>query len=182
MKRNLPQKVATDLAMELRKLNTVDAIRNVVNVYRHDRRTGMPRGMSGPMLCTTEGASEQDKQQEQQQTSLANTINQQHGKTQAQDPQQDLCAAAKGGKDKGGKGYGKCWECGEWGHPRRECPEFFKRMGKGGDVAALKGNGKNKGKGKGKQGKGKKGNSNSGKGYGNYFANCIGSGMPKICV
>ena len=62
----------------------------------------------------------------------------------------------KGGKDKGkGKGYGQCWECGEMGHPRRECPKFLARMNaKGGDVSALKGGGK---KGKGAKGKGKGG-------------------------
>ena len=65
----------------------------------------------------------------------------------------------KGGKkgDIGRKGYGQCWECGEMGHPRRECPKFLERMGKGQqqDLSALKGTGKY-GKG-GKWGKGGKG-------------------------
>ena len=51
VKRNLPSKITSDLAMELRKLNTVDEIRNVVNIYRHDYRTGMPRGMTGPICA-----------------------------------------------------------------------------------------------------------------------------------
>ena len=46
----------------------------------------------------------------------------------------------KDGKDKN-KGYGKCWHCGEWGHPRRECPEYIKLQSKG-DVSAFKGVGR----------------------------------------
>ena len=70
----------------------------------------------------------------------------------------ELYAAQKGGKDKGpkgGKGYGQCWECGEWGHSRRECPKILARINNkgGGDVAALKGGKKGKaGKGKGWKG------------------------------
>ena len=41
------------------------------------------------------------------------------------------------GKDAGKvKGYGKCWHCGEWGHPRRECLEYQKLQNKG-DVGAV---------------------------------------------
>ena len=36
----------------------------------------------------------------------------------------------KQGDNNKGKGYGQCWECGEWGHPRRECEVYLKRMGK----------------------------------------------------
>ena len=165
--RNLPQKVAMDLAMELRQLDTVDATRNVANVYRHDHRTGMPRLMFGPMLCIIESVDEHTTQPDHQQPPSTSTTSSLHVETQAQEHQQDLYAEAKGGKEKGGKGYGKCWGCGEWGHLRRECPEFLKPMGKDGDFAGPKGGGKNKGKGKGKQGKGKKGGWNSGKGYGN---------------
>ena len=54
--------------------------------------------------------------------------------------------ATKGGKkgDKSQrKGYGQCWECGEYGHPRRECKVFFERMGKRSTTrrGGLKGNG-----------------------------------------
>ena len=60
-------------------------------------------------------------------------------------PQQDLNAATNGaGKGKkGGNGYGECWHCGEWGHPRRECPHL-NDPSKGKDsLGALKGgNGK----------------------------------------
>ena len=101
----------------------------------------------------------------------------------------ELYVAQKGGKDKGkgGKGYGQCWECGEWGHPRRECPKFLARVNnKGsGDVAALNGGGKKGKGGKGKWWKGSKGRWN-GKGKGNYhnynkyarsFGKAIGKGL-----
>lgn len=58
------------------------------------------------------------------------------------DDADDFNAASKGGRVKIGNGYGQCWKCGEWGHPRWECPKFIARMGnKGGDVAVLKGGG-----------------------------------------
>lgn len=44
VKRNLPLNISTDLSMELRKLITADQIRNVINIYRHDHRTGLPMG------------------------------------------------------------------------------------------------------------------------------------------
>ena len=63
--------------------------------------------------------------------------------------------------------------CGEWGHPRRECPTFLARMNSndGGYVAALKGVGK---QGKGIKGKGWKGYKGykgkfNGKGNGSYI-------------
>ena len=39
IKRKILQKVATDQLLELRKLQTFDAIRNVVDIYRHEHRT-----------------------------------------------------------------------------------------------------------------------------------------------
>ena len=67
------------------------------------------------------------------------------------------------------KEYGQRWECGGWGHPRRECPKFMARMGgNGGDVAALKGTGQ---KGKGGKGKGSKGGNCKWNGKGNYHYN-----------
>ena len=73
----------------------------------------------------------------------------------------DLYVAPKGGGketgSKGGKkGYGERWRCGEWGHPRRECPKFNGGKG-GGSVGALKG-GKYGTEGKGKHAKGYNGN------------------------
>ena len=40
-----------------------------------------------------------------------------------------------------GKGYAKCWHCGGWGHPRRECKAWLELQSKGG-VGALKGGSK----------------------------------------
>ena len=76
-------------------------------------------------------------------------------------------AATKGDRkeDKGQrKGYGQCWECGEYGHPRRGCKAYLERMGKRQkqDISALDGAGKN-GKG-GQWGKGT-GTGAKGKGY-----------------
>ena len=74
-------------------------------------------------------------------------------------PDADLNALKGSKKGKGkGNGYGECWHCGQWGHPRRECPELFKEKG---IVAALKGKGKGTGKGQ----KGYKGYKGA-KGYG----------------
>ena len=140
--RNLPKQLTNDLALELRKLSTVDEVRNAVNIYRHDYRTGMPRGMTGPMLCAAEQTPDTKTDAQTSNTQTTTQPNAQQAPTQPT----DLNAASKDGKERAAKGYGKCWGCGEWGHPRRECPEFLKRMGKGGDVAALKGSGKNKGK------------------------------------
>ena len=58
VKRNLPNKITIDLSMEFPKLTTVDAIRNAVNIYRHDHRTGLPRGVPGIMLNMAEYGNE----------------------------------------------------------------------------------------------------------------------------
>ena len=84
---------------------------------------------------------------------------------------EDLYAAPKGGMGKPGKGYGRCWECGEWGHTRRECFKFAARMGgkevtwqrsrvastrekEKGKESEIERDRKKKGDGKGKKGKG----------------------------
>ena len=62
---------------------------------------------------------------------------------------QDFNAATTGaGKGKkGGNGYGECWHCGEWGHPRRECSHFNGPSKGKGSLGALKGD-KRGGKGR----------------------------------
>ena len=94
----------------------------------------------------------------------------------------DVYAAYKGtGKgQKGSKGYGECFRCGEWGYPRRECPHLNDLTEAKGALAPLKG-GKSAGsKGKGKYGKiGKdKGNGNGKWGKGcNYQYRSPGKGV-----
>ena len=155
MLKHLLERVSTALVLQLRKATTADEMQNIINIYMHDRRIGLPRGMPGPMICMTETENKEDARTNLQTPGKFLTIQTDKGITQ-----QDYAinATTKGGK-KGHAGkqtwYGQWWECGEWGHPRRGCPGFIKRMGKGNtqDVAALTGNGKY-GKG-GKWGKGK---------------------------
>ena len=61
VKRNLPLKFSTDLSLELRKLTTVDQMQNVINIYRHDHRTGLPRGTPGTMLGSRQSSSRQQQ-------------------------------------------------------------------------------------------------------------------------
>ena len=134
----------------------------------HDYKTGLPKGHTGTMLYLAERETE-DRDAE---SLTENKGPAQHGDDQIRTSElkdgltEDLNALAKSrGKDKDkAKGYGKCRYCGEWGHPRRECPEWLKQQGKG-DVSALKGGGKKGYKGKGKQGKGKGYGGGKGKGY-----------------
>ena len=125
------------------------------------------------MICVAEQDSQQANAQKDQQPDKQQDPKFENSNVPNVDT---LNVATKGGKkgDKGQrKGYGQCWECGEYGHPRRECKLFLERMGKGQqqDVAALKGMGKygkggklGKGKGKGYKGKNYYGTKGS-KGY-----------------
>ena len=143
VKRDLPIKISTDMSMQIRTMKTMDEIRNAINIFRHDHRTGLPRGVPGTMLAMTETASDAETQG----TKTSNSTNDnelQNSKAanlntdKDEQSSEDLYAVPKGGKGKHGKGYGQCWECGEWGHPRRECPKFPARTGgKSGDVAAF---------------------------------------------
>ena len=119
VKRNLPTKISIDLSMELRKATKVDEIRNMVNIYRHDHRIGLPRGVPGSMLALAEDTAESNEasnsNDKQAKDSIAqppaNTSNNNGG---GSEPYPDeLYAAPKGGKGRIGKGYGQCWERGE---------------------------------------------------------------------
>ena len=61
IKRNLPTKISTDLSTELRKATKVEEIRNIVNIYRHDHRIGLPRGVPGTMLALTGSTTESNE-------------------------------------------------------------------------------------------------------------------------
>ena len=96
MKRNLPTKISTDLSMELRKLHTVDAIRHIINIYRHDHRTGLPRGVPGTMLAMTESVLEEAAQNDNSKTENIKDNSDQHGP----DCPNELYTVQKGGKVK----------------------------------------------------------------------------------
>ena len=153
--RNLPKTITNDLAMQLKDAKIVNEVRSIINIYMHDHQTGMPRGQSGPVLCV---AAEGQTEQTEDKTNAANntgtnadpsSVHPSNGATGG-----EVNAATNGnGKDKrGSKGYGECWHCGEWGHPRRECPHLNDPSKGKGALGALKG-----GKGKGGKGKGKGG-------------------------
>ena len=158
--RNLPEKLTITLTMDLKKATNAEEMQSIINIYLHDNRTGLPRGMQGPMVCLTNQDVTSKTKEDIEESVQSNGSNETKPATES-----SINAATKG-KQKAdgtkGKGYGQCWECGEWGHPRRECEVYLKRMGKGNKVdesiAAIKGYGKfNKG-GKGWKGKGKNGN------------------------
>ena len=139
---NIPDKIATALALELRNAISLEEMRSIISIYMHDHRTGFPRGMPGPMICTIEVGKQTDTHTEEptdqkttQQTSNADVTD------------EDTINVATKGNKKGdkcqNKGYGQCWECGEFGHPHRECKVYLERMGKGQKqhVAAIAGAG-----------------------------------------
>ena len=45
--KNIPEKKAIALALGLRKIDTPDEIQNIINIYTHDHRIGLPRGTPG---------------------------------------------------------------------------------------------------------------------------------------
>lgn len=102
----------------------------MVNVHLHDHKTGMPRGQTGSLICLAE-------QEDQTYAAVvasslppydsiaiisikADNLPDANGGNGGGD-----LDAAKGGNSGNGKGtgYGQCWHCGQWGHPRRECFE-----------------------------------------------------------
>ena len=58
---NLPDKIVTNLSLQIKQAKTIEEMHSLVNVYLHDHKTGMPRGQAGPMLCLAD-------QEEQTQT------------------------------------------------------------------------------------------------------------------
>ena len=148
--------------MQLKDATIVNEVRNIINIYMHDHQTGMPRGQTGPMLCmaaagTVQQTDGQAAANSKTQEPDRNNNNIQIANSDGGHSSGDVNAATKGnGKGKkGAKGYGECWHCGEWGHPRRECSHLNEPANDRGSIDALN-NGKGKGgKGKGKNGKGK---------------------------
>ena len=143
----------------------------------------MPRGQAGPLICFAEEEQQTyatvvaapKQQTEQHKTDPNHNPIKPHDNTGG-NADGDIDAVKGGKKGNGkGKGYGQCWHCGQFGHPRRECPDWLKLQGESGNVAALKGFGWNTGKGKGRKGKGKKGGKGKGwSGYGKSAGKSIG--------
>ena len=142
------------MAFELRKAETVEDIQSLIIIYLHDPVTGLARAQPGPLICLitqdqAEDETEQPKTERPTYSQAANIVIPHAAKHGTAKPEQnreaDLNAVKGDNKGKGkGKGYGECWHCGQWGHPRRECPELLKENG---IMAAFKGRGKGKGKG-----------------------------------
>ena len=183
--RNLPKQLTRDLALELKKAKSIDDIHNSINIYMYDHQIGMPRNMPGPMLCMAEQDVQKGRQEEQSESKNSAGADAGNSKTEtaktnnAEQDDQELYNTGKGGKGKDkhkgkGKGYGECWHCGEWGHPRRECPQFLAQQSQRGSISALKGAKNGSWKGNGKKGKGGKGQGYKGKGKNNkggYYYN-----------
>ena len=49
----IPEKIATTLALEVRKATTVEEMQSLISIDMHDHRAGLHRGRPGPMICTT---------------------------------------------------------------------------------------------------------------------------------
>ena len=114
--KNLPKIMTQHLAIQLRQAETVDAVYNLAMIYMHDHSTGLPRGQVSAKFYLTE-SNDKDQEEAQKEKTEDNTERSQpHG---LPDPN----AVPKGGKKGKSTGYGACWHCGVWGHPRRECPE-----------------------------------------------------------
>ena len=95
---NLPDKIVTNLSLQLKQAKTIEEMQSLVNVYLHDHKTGMPRGQTGPIICLAD-------QEEQTQTYAtiaananknANTPNK--PEDTKEDPEQRDLDAVKGGK------------------------------------------------------------------------------------
>ena len=145
--RNLPKQITKDLALELKKAKSIDDIHNTINIYMHDHQAGMPRNMPGPMLYLTEPENSEEatsdkaaKENPDFKDVAKNMITESDKKNNGD---WDLYATTKGAKGNGkglgkGKGYGECWHCGEWGHPRRECPLLHGQQGPNGVTGSVK--------------------------------------------
>lgn len=150
----LPDKIVTQLPLQLKSAQVAEAMRSIIDVYLHDHKTGLARGQRGPMLRL---AGEEEETKTYATVAAAATSHKDKDKedTEEGDNGGDLGALKGNKKGKGkGKGYGQCWHCGQFGHPRRECLDYIQFQG--GSVAALKGADWSGNKGKGKNDKGMK--------------------------
>ena len=106
--RNLPEKLTTTLAMDLKRATRIEQMQSIINVYLHDNKIGLPRGMPGTMVCLTIEEETDKTERTKEETFQTNT-------TSEPNPNGDSSFnAATKGKQKGdggtGKGHGQCWE------------------------------------------------------------------------
>ena len=178
MMKCLPKDVVKPLALHLDTADTFQQIRKLVMRQMHDEMTGMLEGDHTQPLYHVK--PDTNNEQTDEESSLQPDLD--TAESNWAKAEQEYWAAAlaqkgkggKGAKGKGsklkGKGYGECWNCGQQGHPARECPVAGKLHGgvgskdeaKGANTAAaFKGKGESNWKGKGWKGKGKGGSKRS---------------------
>ena len=151
--KNLHESITQNLAIELRKEQTIDAVYKRVTVYLHDHTIGLPRSQNPARLHLTEEPdhNKDDTSKPRSDERKPDDKQKEDARARPKAEEGEDLSPVKGCKKGKGKGYGACRHCGEWGHPRRECLQFTGASK--GTVNALKGKGKGfKGKGKGYRG------------------------------
>ena len=117
----LPQSVVKPIAIALGEAQTFRQLRRFVIRQMHIAVIGM---MDGHAQQPIYSAQDEKNLTEESKTQATDE------KTRPEAEDNGESNAATKGKSKGkGKGYGACWHCGEWGHPRRECPELNGQKG-----------------------------------------------------
>ena len=113
----IPREVMKPLAMHMEGATRFQQVRKLIMRQMHDELTGMLEGETTQPLYTLETEKPEESEQ-----------NKKEEEWTKEEEEQWLAAlkgkAGKGGKGKKGKGkgYGECWNCGQMGHPSRECP------------------------------------------------------------
>ena len=51
---NLPDRLITNLAIQLKNADFVEEMQSIISVYFHDHKIGLPRGQGGPLICLAE--------------------------------------------------------------------------------------------------------------------------------
>lgn len=51
---NLPNQLVVNLSIQLKSEQAVEVMQSIMNIYLHDHKTGLPKGLAGPMLCSAD--------------------------------------------------------------------------------------------------------------------------------